>query len=108
MQPSPTADQETGSEKQLESNKDAYSRPPSATFLERIMTDALEDHEGTVSIWGRKITSLRFADDVIGLAGGEDLAKLVERLDKAFMTTPAAASKDRRVRKSQASSTWTQ
>ena len=33
-------------------------------FLERIMTDALEDHEGTVSIGGRTITNLRFADDL--------------------------------------------
>ena len=52
-------------------------------FLERIMIDALEDHEGTVSIGGRTITNLRFADDIDGLAGeGEELAKLVERLDK--------------------------
>ena len=29
-------------------------------FLERIMTDALEDHEGTVSIGGRIITNLHF------------------------------------------------
>ena len=48
------------------------------------MTDALEDHEGTVSIGGRTITSLRFADDIDDLAGGEEeLANLVERLDKA-------------------------
>ena len=47
------------------------------------MTDALEDHEGTVSIGGRIITNLRFADDNDGLAGEEEeLAKLVERLDK--------------------------
>ena len=52
-------------------------------FLERIMTDALEDHEGTVSIGGRTITSLCFADDIDGLAGEEELAKLVEHLDKA-------------------------
>ena len=53
-------------------------------FLERIMTDALEDHEGTVSIGGRIITNLRFADDIDGLAGEEEqLAKVVERLDKA-------------------------
>ena len=32
-------------------------------FLERIMTDALENHEGTVSIGGRTVTNLRFADD---------------------------------------------
>ena len=53
-------------------------------FLERIMTDALEDHESTVSIGCRKITNLRFADDIDGLAGeGEELANFVERLDKA-------------------------
>ena len=50
-------------------------------FLERIMTDALEDHEGTVSIGGRTITNFRFADVIDGEE--EELAKLVERLDKA-------------------------
>ena len=49
------------------------------------MTDTLEDHEGTVSIGGRIITNLRFADDVVGLAGEEkELAKLVECLDKGL------------------------
>ena len=53
-------------------------------FLERIMTDAVEDHEGTVSIRGRAITNLRFADVIDGLAGEEEeVAKLVGRLDKA-------------------------
>ena len=48
-----------------------------------VMTDALKDHEGTVSIGGRTITNLRFADDIDGLAGEEEeLANLVERLDK--------------------------
>ena len=48
------------------------------------MTDALEGHEGTVSIEGRTLTNLRFADDIDGLAGEEEeLAKLAERLDKA-------------------------
>ena len=48
------------------------------------MTDALQDHEGTVSNGGRTITNLRFADDIYGLAGEEEeLANLVERLDKA-------------------------
>ena len=48
------------------------------------MTDALEDHEGTVSNGGRTITNLRFADNIDGLAGEEEeLAKLAERLDKA-------------------------
>ena len=48
------------------------------------MTDALENHEDTVSIGSRTITNLRFADDIDGLAGEEDeLANLVERLHKA-------------------------
>ena len=46
------------------------------------LTDALEDHEVTVSIGGRTITNLRFADDIDGLAG-QELANLVERLNKA-------------------------
>ena len=47
------------------------------------MTDTLKDREGTVSIRGRTITNLRFADDIDGLAGEEEkLANLVERLDK--------------------------
>ena len=53
-------------------------------FLEKIMTDALEDHEGTASLGARAITNLRFADDIDGSAGEEEeLAKLVERLDKS-------------------------
>ena len=43
-------------------------------FLERIMTDASEDHEGTVSIGGRTITNLPFADDIDGLAGEEEVS----------------------------------
>ena len=53
-------------------------------FLERIVTDALEDHESPVSTEGRTITNLHFVDDIDGLAGEEqELAKLVECLDKA-------------------------
>ena len=48
------------------------------------MTDASEDNKGPVSIGGRTITNLRFADDIDGLPGEEEeLASLVERLDKA-------------------------
>ena len=48
------------------------------------MTDALEDHEGIVSIGGRTINNLRFADGINDLAGEEEEpANLVERLDKA-------------------------
>jgi len=54
------------------------------TFLERIMADALEEHEGKVSIGGRIITNLRFADDIDGLAGSEEeISSLVGSLDKA-------------------------
>ena len=42
-------------------------------FLERIMTDALEDHEGTVSIGGRAIINLRFADGIDGSAEEEEV-----------------------------------
>ena len=48
------------------------------------MTDALKDQEGTVSTGSNTTTNLCFADDIDGLAGEEgELAKLVERLDKA-------------------------
>ena len=48
------------------------------------MTDALEDHESTVSIGARTITNLHFADAIDGLAGEEEeLANLVECFDKA-------------------------
>ena len=53
-------------------------------FLERIMTDALEDHKASVSIGGRTVSNLRFADDIDGLAGSEiELAELVSRLDQS-------------------------
>ena len=35
------------------------------------MSDALEEHDGKVSMGGRNITNLRFADDIDALA--EDL-----------------------------------
>ena len=72
------------------------------------MTDATEDHEGTVSIGGRTITNLRFGDDIDGLAGeDEELAELVQHLSKVstafgmeisaektkLMTTLAASTK---------------
>ena len=93
------------------------------------MTDVLEDHEGTVSIGGRTINNLRFADDIDALAGEEEeLAKLVERLDKAStafsMETSAKKTKlmtnntsginreinlnERNLRQSKTSSTWAQ
>ena len=48
------------------------------------MTDALVDQEGTVSIGGRTVTNLSFAEHIDGLAREkEELEKLAERLDKA-------------------------
>ena len=52
------------------------------------MTDALGDHEGTVSTGGRTITNLHFANDIDGLAGEEEeLANLVESFDKTSAFT---------------------
>ena len=51
--------------------------------LLRIMADALEDHEGTVSIGGKTIANFSFAD-IDGLAGLEqELVKLVNHLEEA-------------------------
>ena len=48
------------------------------------MTHALDNYNGTISIGGRKITNLRFADDIDGITGEEDeLTKLVHNLDTA-------------------------
>ena len=67
-----TTTQETGPEPQLECAKGCLLSPTLFNiFLNRIMADALEDHEGTVSIGGRTMTNLRFADDIDGLAGQE-------------------------------------
>ena len=56
-------------------------------FLERIMTDALEEHQETVSIGGRTFTNLRFADDIDELAGSEqELENLVSHLDPPQLT----------------------
>ena len=51
-------------------------------YLKRIMTDALKIIMA-ISIGGRTITNLRFADDIDGLAGDdEELTTLVNRLDR--------------------------
>ena len=47
------------------------------------MSDALEEHDSKVSIGGRNITNLQFADDIDVLAEEEqELEALVESLDK--------------------------
>ena len=44
---------------------------PLQHFLEHIMSDVLEEHDMKFSIGDRKITSLRFADDIDVLAEEE-------------------------------------
>ena len=52
-------------------------------FLERIMCEALDDHEGSVSIGGQLITNFRFADDIVVNAEEEEEAGiLIDRLDR--------------------------
>ena len=47
------------------------------------MSDALEEHDGKVSIGGRNITNLRFADDIDALGEEEqELEAIVEGLEK--------------------------
>ena len=40
-------------------------------FLERIMSDAPEEHDGKISTGGRNITNLQFVDDLDALAVAE-------------------------------------
>ena len=52
-------------------------------FLERIMSDALEEHDGNISIGSRNNTNLRFASDIDALAEEvTEIEALVESLDK--------------------------
>ena len=56
---------------------------PLNIFLERIMCEALDDHEGSVGIGGRLITNFCFADDIVVNAEEEEEAGvLVDRLDR--------------------------
>ena len=49
------------------------------------MSDALEEYVRRVSIGGRNITNLEFADDIDALAEKEqELEALVESLDKTY------------------------
>ena len=56
------------------------------------MCEALDDHEDSVSIGGRRITNFRFADDiVVNAEEDEEAGVLVDRLD----TTTSVHNGDR-------------
>ena len=60
------------------------------------MSDALEEHDGKVSIGDRKITNLRFADDIDALAEEkQELEAQVESLDKSYTRYKMAISAER-------------
>ena len=62
--------------------------------LERIMSDALEEHDGKDSIGGRNIINLRLADDIDALAEEEqELEALIESLDKTRYKMEISAEK---------------
>ena len=46
------------------------------------MCEALDDHEGSVSIGGRLVTNFRFADDIVVNAEAEEAGVLIDRLDR--------------------------
>ena len=56
-------------------------------FSEQIMRSALADFDGTVTVGGRKITNLRYADDIVLISGS--MTELTELTNKVNM-----ASKD--------------
>ena len=76
------AAKETGSELQLDSNKDVYYHQSSNIFIERIICKALHTHECRVSIGVRLITSFRLADDIdVNAEEEEEAGVLVDHLD---------------------------
>ena len=66
-----------------ESQSFFYHSLSSTFYLEWLMTDALEEYDGKVSIGGINITNLTLSDDVDALAEEEqELETIVESLDK--------------------------
>lgn len=54
-------------------------------FVERIITDVLEDYDGTVSLRDRAVTNVCLADDINGLVDGKDeLEESEDQLGKAL------------------------
>ena len=77
------AAQEKGQEQQLALDKDFLASSLFSILFERIISNALEEHRGKVSIGDRTISNLRFADDFDALAEEKQkLEALVESVDK--------------------------
>ena len=52
-------------------------------FIERVICEAFDDHEGSVSIGGRLVTNFRFPDGIVVIAEEEAIAGvLVDCLDR--------------------------
>ena len=67
----------------MESDRDAHSHPPSSTYFWKRHDKRLRRSPRHCHYWRQKISNLRFADNIDGLAGEDgELANLVERLDK--------------------------
>ena len=62
----------------------SVTHPFQQFFLEQVMSDTLDEHDGKVSISDRHITNLRFANDTDSLAEEEEeLKALVESLNRS-------------------------
>ena len=61
------------------SDKDVYFHEHFNIFLERIMCEAFDYYEGSISIRGRLITNFHFADDIV--VNAEEADVLVDHLD---------------------------
>jgi len=61
-----------------------------------MMAEALEGFQGTISIGGRNINNLRFADDIDLLAGSnQELAELTARLDRTAISYGMEINQDK-------------
>ena len=68
------------------------------SFLERIMSDALEEHDGKVSIGGRNITNLQFADDIESLDKTCTRYKMEISSEKTKLMTNSASGIQREIK----------
>ena len=59
---------------------DVFFHPPSLTFFSKGLSDDLGEHDGKVSMGGRTITNMRFADDALA-EEVQELEAPVESLD---------------------------